>query len=246
MKDILEQLRSITLSRDQKTKLLPFCVTLAVYFLLYVPLTGYPVETLGSVFFKVLPIFSLALYISYTSNNLPLRLPKTFNELIPEDERARHFFFALLVSSLGDACLVARKTLFMPGVFFFAVAQILYLNGLHMNFKDSKSRVFFVLLGLNTYLCVQTGIDSYVMKLVVGVYLVLIFSVGWRATARFEAEGSNAALVGAIGAVTFMLSDFLIAVDKWNMQLPCVGFLVMSTYYGAQFGLALSTTKDMQ
>ena len=244
--DIWEQLHSITLSRDQKTKLLPFCVTLAVYFLLYVPVTGYPVETLGSVFFKLLPIFSLALYISYTSNDLPLRIPKNFEELIPEDNRARHFFFALLVSSLGDACLVARKTLFMPGVFFFAIAQILYLNGLDMNFKDNKSKFFFLLLGMNTYLCVQTGIESYIMKLIVGIYLVLIFSVGWRATARYEAERSKAALVGAIGATIFMLSDFLIAVDKWNVQLPCVGFLVMSTYYGAQFGLALSTTKDLQ
>lgn len=242
--ELPEQL-NITLSRDQKMRLLPFFVTLALYFILYVPITGYPIETVGSVFFKVLPIFSLALYISFTSNNLPLGIPKN-EDLIPEDNRARHFFFALLVSSLGDACLVARNTLFLPGVLFFAIAQLLYLNGLDMNFKDSKSGSFFVLLGLNTYLCVQTGIGSYFMKIVVGIYLILIFSVGWRATARYEAERSKAALVGSIGALIFMLSDFLIALDKWNCSLPCVGFLVMSTYYAAQFGLALSTTKDLQ
>lgn len=243
--DLSEQLNSITLSRDQKMKLLPFCVTLFVYFFLYVPLTGYPVETLGSVFFKILPIWSLALYVSLTSNNLPLKIPKKFEELIPEDNMARHFFFALLVSSLGDACLVARKTLFLPGVLFFAIAQLLYLNGLDMKFRESKSKSFFVLLGMNTYLCVQGGIESYIMKVVVCIYLVLIFSVGWRATARYEAERSKAALLGAIGGLVFMLSDFLIAVDKWNFPVPCVGFLVMSTYYSAQFGLALSTTKDL-
>lgn len=236
---------SIKLSSEQRMRLLPFAVTLAVYLIFYVPLTGYPVETVGSVFFKILPIWSLALYISFTSNNLPLRIPKK-EDLIPEDDRARHFFFALLVSSLGDACLVARTTLFLPGVLFFAIAQVLYLNGLNMNFKGSKTGSFFVLLGMNTYLCVQTGIESYLMKIVVGIYLCLIFSVGWRATARYEVERSKAALTGSVGALIFMLSDFLIAVDKWNFPLPCVGFLVMSTYYAAQFGLTLSVTKDLK
>lgn len=242
--DLSEHL-TITLSRDQKMKLLPFCVTLVIYFILYVPLTGYPVETFSSVFFKVLPIWSLALYISFTSNNLPLGIPRK-EDLIPEDKRARHFFFALLVSSVGDACLVARTTLFLPGVLFFAIAQVLYLNGLDMDFKGSKTRFLFVLLGMCTYLCVQPGIESYLMKIIVGLYLCLLFTVGWRATARYEAERSKAALAGSVGALIFMLSDFLIAVEKWNFSIPCPGFLVMSTYYAAQFGHALSTTKDIK
>ena len=236
---------SITLSRDQKMKLLPFCATLVIYFILYVPLSGYPAETLGSVFFKVLPIWSLALYVCFTSNNLPLKIP-TVAELIPEDRRARHFVFGLLVSSIGDACLVFRHTLFLAGVFFFAIAQILYTIGLDEDYKGSKFGQLFVLLGMNTYLCVQGGIDSYLMKFMVGIYLILVFTLGYRATARYETERTKAALLGSIGGLVFIFSDFMIAVDKWIFSVPCAGFIVMSTYYTAQFGLAMSTTKDLK
>ena len=242
--ELPEQLR-FTLSRDQKMRLVPFCVTLVTYFILYVPMTGYPAETFGSVFFKVLPIWSLALYICFTSNNLPMKVP-TKEELIPEDRRARHFVFALLLSSIGDACLVFRHTLFIPGVLFFGAAQLLYINGLEMEVKGSKVGQLFVLLGIDTYLCVQSGIDSYLMKILVGIYLILVFIVGYRATVRYEAERTKAALLGSIGGLIFMFSDFVIAVDKWNFPVPFSGFIVMSTYYAAQFGLAMSTTKDLK
>lgn len=234
---------SITLSRDQKLHLVPFFATWLIYFVLYMPVWGYPAETLGSVFFKILPVLSLCFFVISAANNFK-GLPKKDN-IIPEDHRARHFLFALIFSALGDACLVWREVLFVPGLLLFAVAQILYFKGLDGSATKSRTKELFILLGLDIYLIIQSGIDSYVLSALVGMYCALIFAVAWRATARYESEGSKAALTGCAGALVFTISDFLIAVDKWGFSVPFAPSMIMSSYYIAQLLLSLSTCKEL-
>ena len=234
---------TITLTRDQKLHLVPFFATWLIYFFLYMPVWGYPAETLGSVFFKILPILSLCFYVISAANDFK-GLPKK-NELIPDDHRARYFLFALLFSSLGDACLVWREALFVPGLLLFAVAQFLYFKGLEDSVTKSRTKVLFTLLGIDVYLIIQSGINSYLLSALVGMYCALIFSMAWRATARYESEGSKAALTGCAGALAFTFSDFLIAVDKWGFTVPFAPSMIMSSYYIAQLLLSLSTTKEL-
>lgn len=207
------------------------------------PFWGYPPETLGSVFFKILPIISLCYYVISVANDFKT-LPKTDN-LIPDDHRARHFLFALLFSSAGDACLVWREIMFIPGLLFFAVAQVMYFVGLDGNSNKSRTKDLFILLGLDIYLIIQSGINSYILSCLVGMYIALMFSVAWRATARYEFEGSKAALAGCAGALLFIFSDFIIAVDKWCFTVPFAPSMIMSSYYIAQCLLSLSITKEL-
>ncbi|XP_053397172.1 lysoplasmalogenase-like protein TMEM86A [Mercenaria mercenaria] len=234
---------SINLSREQKMHLVPFFATWLIYFVLYMPFWGYPPETLGSVFFKVLPIISLCYYVISTSNGFK-GFPKK-DELIPDDDRARHFLFALLFSAVGDACLVWRELLFVPGLLSFAIAQTLYCKGLNGASEKSRTKDLFFLLGLDIFLIIQSGISSYVLSALVGMYIALIFAVAWRATARYELEGSKAAFAGCAGALIFIFSDFIIAVDKWCFHVPFAPSMIMSSYYIAQLFLSLSTSKDL-
>lgn len=234
---------SISLTRDQKLHLVPFFATWLIYFVLYMPLWGYPPETIGSAFFKVLPIFSLCYYV--ISAAVDFKGLPTKDNLTLEDDRARHFLFALLFSSLGDACLVWRVVLFVPGLLAFSVAQALYFKGLVGSSGKSRTKDLFFLLGLDIFLIIQSGISSYVLTFFVGMYMVLIFSVAWRATALYESEGSKAALVGCVGALVFVFSDLVIAMDKWCFPVPFAASIIQATYYLAQFCFALSTTKDL-
>ncbi|KAL4238397.1 Lysoplasmalogenase-like protein tmem86a [Mactra antiquata] len=242
--DLLEKF-TVNLSQAQKYHLVPFCATCLVYFTLYMPFWGYPPETLGSVFFKILPIFSLYFYVTCASKEFKGSITKK-EDLIPKENRSGYFQMALLFSSLGDACLVWRKLLFVPGLLSFAVAQGMYFKGLEEDAKASRTKTLFILLGLSVFMFLKDGIDSYILTVLVGLYLTLIFAMGWRATARYEAEESKAAFLGCIGALLFIFSDFIIAVDKWCFMVPCASFLIMTSYYVAQLCLALSTTKDLQ
>ena len=236
-----------TFSKEQKIRLVPFFSTWLLYYILYMPIWGNPSETLGAVFFKILPIASLAFYIISSAKKTP-GFP-TKDDLIPDDSRARYFLFALAASALGDACLVWRETLFIPGLLAFAIGHVFYFIGLEDDAntsKTSRTRNIFILAALDVFLFIQPGINSYVLTVLVAMYIALIFSVGWRATARYEAEGTRAAFCGCLGAVLFIASDFLIATDKWNFTVPFGPSMIMSTYYGAQLGLAVSTTRDLK
>lgn len=234
---------SFHLSREQKMHLVPFFATWLIYYVLYMPFWGYPPETLGSAFFKILPVISLCFYVISASNDFK-GLPKT-RDWIPRDDRAKHFLFALLFSCIGDAFLVWRELLFVPGLLFFAFAQGLYFMGLEGSSNKSRTRELFILAGLDIFLFIQSGISSYILSLLVGMYITLIFAVGWRATARYESEGSKAGFAGCVGALLFIFSDFIIAIDKWCFTVPFAPSVIMTSYYLAQLLLSLSTTQDL-
>ncbi|XP_052770187.1 lysoplasmalogenase-like protein TMEM86A [Mya arenaria] len=232
------------LTRDQKLRLIPFAATWLAYYILYMPISGHPTESLGAAFFKLLPIASLAFYV--VSASMDFKGLPTKDSLVPEDDRQRNFLFGLAASAVGDICLVWRHTMFIPGLLAFAVGHMFYLHGLKDMGKISRTKEVFVLLGLDVYLFLQPLFNSYVMSVLVGLYCVLIFTMAWRAMAWHETDGSKASLMGCLGALLFIMSDFLIAIDKWFITLPFRGSMIMSTYFGAQLLLSLSTTHNLK
>jgi uncharacterized membrane protein YhhN len=74
----------------------------------------------------------------------------------------------------------------------------------------------------------------------VAVYVSVIAIMGWRAAAR---AGPAPALSGALalaGALLFMVSDGLLAVDRFARPFRAGDAAVMTTYYAAQTLIALS------
>lgn len=77
--------------------------------------------------------------------------------------------------------------------------------------------------------------------LIVGVpvYCTLLITMVWRSNARVSASNLPRLLCG-IGGVVFMISDGIIAFDKFYNPIPNAKYLIMSTYYFAQLGITLS------
>lgn len=218
--------------------LAPFygCVTL--YYVLYQPFGSYPSFTLMTAIFKCLPIWCLVYYIKAT-NQGPHWYKKPF---LPDDHYCQNIIIGLLCSSVGDAFLLSRVTLFIFGLLAFAMAHAFYLVAMEPVPLQSRNRDLYILSGIVCFLVIQEGIHSTIMKGLILMYISLIFSVGWRATSRYEYYKTDALLYGSIGVLLFMLSDFIIAVDKWRIGIPAVQFLVMTSYYAGQLGIALSCT----
>ena len=66
--------------------------------------------------------------------------------------------------------------------------------------------------------------------------------MAWRAVAR--ASNGFTEFLSAIGAIIFVISDGFIGVNLFYTPLPNPQFLIMSTYYIAQFLIALSGAKQ--
>ena len=65
----------------------------------------------------------------------------------------------------------------------------------------------------------------------------------WRALARMD-RGFLQFLTG-IGAVIFMISDAAIGINLFYYNIPNAQFVIMSTYYLAQFLIALTGVAEI-
>ena len=221
------------LKRLQQIHLIPFYALVTIYYITYQPFWSYPPETLTAALFKSLPVWALAWYVRTCAGDRQ-------TSLLPEQDYHRFLFVGLLFSSLGDAALIARETMFVPGMLLFAIAHVFYLCALEPGSNNSRYKPLFILGCIGSYLFIENGMDSVVMKFLVLIYSVLIFSVGWRAASKFEREQSYPALLGLFGILSFLFSDFIIGVNKWKFYVPFNEMIVMTTYYLGQLGIALS------
>jgi uncharacterized membrane protein YhhN len=146
----------------------------------------------------------------------------------------------LLISSLGDAFLAYQDkypSSFLFGLGSFLVAHILYCRGLAgpKSATNTKSALF--AYGLTTLLLGTTILPHApsAMRIPIGFYGAAIGTMIWKAIDLFAATGNTK---GVVGAFTFAVSDFLLAYNMFVNPIPHGNYLVMTTYYAAQYLLA--------
>jgi alkylglycerol monooxygenase len=77
-----------------------------------------------------------------------------------------------------------------------------------------------------------------VLRVAVGAYVIVIALMAAQAIGRAVWLRDKASVAAAIGACFFMLSDSLLATNKFAVQFPMAQFLVLATYYVAQILIA--------
>lgn len=177
---------------------------------------------------KILPIMVLVIAVAKT----PAFSGKTL------------LLLALVFSASGDILL--EQGLFMAGVAAFLVAQLHYGVVFARRWSSIKTRWPISGLILVFMLVMVFLLSPHLgeLQLPVFAYLVVIGLMGLLATQ------SNMPLRWAVfGAFVFILSDSFIAIDRFLLPLPLSGYLIMTTYYGAQWMIiqgALNEFKSAQ
>ncbi|WP_346838065.1 lysoplasmalogenase [Microbulbifer sp. SAOS-129_SWC] len=149
---------------------------------------------------------------------------------------------ALLLSAAGDVLLALDfPNQFVFGLGAFLLAQLTYAGGF-LRAADFRCRRFWMrglpviaaALLLARLLLPAAG----AMALPVLAYLLAIVAMALSAAAH---RGDSALLFA--GALTFMASDTLIALNKFIAPLPLAGTAIMLTYYGAQLAILYGTGR---
>jgi uncharacterized membrane protein YhhN len=159
-----------------------------------------------------------------------------------DDPRYRCLLLAGLAFGLcGDVLLMLPRNLFAAGLVSFLVGHLFYAAAWIAPPPGPLPTLLVAgLLGggsvaLYRYLLPDLG----EMKLPVAAYVAVIGLVTVLAVLR-ALDGSPSALAAAAGALLFVLSDGLLAVDRFRLALPAREALVMASYYGAQACIACS------
>jgi len=155
--------------------------------------------------------------------------------------KTQSLMLAALVCSLAGDILLSFKGLFLPGLGAFLVAQVIYCILFSGQFKKSRNG-FIWLAGIILY---AVSMGSFIIpnagpfSWVVGIYLLAIscmaISAGFRNDPKF--------IWVALGAFIFMLSDSLIAINKFVQPFPYAGVAIMVSYYVAQLMITLGIIR---
>ena len=152
-------------------------------------------------------------------------------------------YFLLITTGL-IICAIGDYTIqwFIIGLSFFLVGHLFYISAfLSTNEQKPPKSVLAVLIlfGVIMAAIIAGGLfkdGDVVMGIAIIAYISVILTMGWTAW-RTKSK------FAIIGATLFIISDTILALNKFTVDVPYSGVLIMSTYYGAQILLALSISQ---
>jgi len=161
-----------------------------------------------------------------------------------DKERSVAITGALFFSLAGDVLLL-NDDYFIGGLVAFLIAHVFYILAYsqHQFFNDGQEglrgiqriRLAFpiVLAGTGLIVVLYPAIGD--LRIPVMIYALVITLMVLKALFRYGRTNASSFTMVFSGAVLFMISDSMIAIDKFLDPFPAAHFWIMSTYIGAQF-----------
>ena len=150
------------------------------------------------------------------------------------------FAGGLVASAIGDIILINRQR-FVFGLLAFLIAHICYIFGIWW-LLEQDPRVLLVLpfsvWGGVLFWVVRRDLND--LEFPVLIYISVIIVMIWLAAELYYQQAGFGALLLVSGAITFGLSDTMLAIDHFRRPFTASRPLILITYYLAQICIAYS------
>lgn len=175
---------------------------------------------------------------------LAMLLAIGFVAMSPRSIGARGLFDHLLMaglalSMLGDVALMFEG-FFIPGLVSFLLAHLCYIAVFRQGmpwFPSKKALAATLGVGAAMYAFLLPHLKG-ILPFAVAAYVVVIALMAAQAIGRATVLRDRASVGVAVGAAFFMVSDSLLATNRFAVPLPMAAFWVLGTYYVAQILIA--------
>jgi uncharacterized membrane protein YhhN len=148
----------------------------------------------------------------------------------------------ILFSLSGDIFLMLPgNSTFLWGLASFLAAHLFYIAGYVS--RSGFALHWLILLPFVVYGMILFSVllpYTGAVRIPVILYASVLMVMGWQATEMWWALRDLPALLAMAGALLFLASDSLLALDKFRAPFPQRDLLVMSTYYSALLLIAWS------
>lgn len=146
----------------------------------------------------------------------------------------------LAFSLLGDVFLMLPTDHFLHGLVSFLFAHLCYITAFagQSGVPTPWALLPFLLYGVLMLRWLWPTLGK--LKGPVVIYMAVILIMGWQAWGQWQQAGQWRALWALCGALLFILSDSVLAVDHFRQRFRTAQFIVLSTYYVAQLLIAMS------
>ncbi|WP_298925670.1 lysoplasmalogenase family protein [uncultured Ramlibacter sp.] len=157
--------------------------------------------------------------------------------------RFNAFLLLGLAFSLAGDCFLMLQGMFIPGLVAFLIAHLFYIAVFKQGmawFPSKRALAATLGLGAAMYAFLFPGLNA-VLKVAVAAYVIVIALMAAQAIGRALVLRDKQSIAVAVGAAFFMLSDSLLATNRFAFPLPMAQFWVLATYYVAQVLIACNT-----
>lgn len=168
------------------------------------------------------------------------------------DKLPRHLRYtvilALLFSVIGDILLLfvnKNQHFFTAGLLAFLTAHIMYVKSFLVHRNKSRNALWFGLALLIYALALLNVLSVGLGNMLVPVmlYMVVILAMAISAYLRKNYVSDISYRLVLFGAISFMISDSILAINKFYVELPIAGILIMTTYALAQYLIVIGILK---
>jgi uncharacterized membrane protein YhhN len=158
-------------------------------------------------------------------------------------------YLALVFSLLGDILLMfvnQSANFFIGGLIAFLTAHIFYVFVFLKQRNKSKNGMVFIglILAYGALLFYLLGDGLGDMLLPVILYMIVILSMATTAYLRQGKVVKNSFVLVFIGAILFMISDSILALNKFYQPLSFTNISIMFTYGFAQLFIVFGLLKQ--
>ncbi|OQY20962.1 MAG: lysoplasmalogenase [Chloroflexi bacterium] len=146
----------------------------------------------------------------------------------------------LLFSLAGDVFLMLPSDRFVAGLVAFLIAHLFYIAAF---VSEINALMWWPLIPLVIYgIVIHTVLAPSLgkLKLPVMVYMMIILIMTWLAWERCAQTGQSGALLAPIGAALFVISDTILAINRFRGTFKPARALNLTTYFVAQWLIASS------
>ncbi len=205
----------------QKTLLYIF-LAFAILFIGLLPLEPYP----GNVVIKAIPAISLA----------------TLAFVAVPGSRGKLLFASLLFCAAADVALeLAEGKYFVIGLGLFLIAHITFIITFSKDLKAQKSQIPVIIMLIVYAKIMAFVLTPYLKEMTIPVYIYLTAITLMAIFAALRGSKNDFTLYGAIA---FVVSDSILAINKFMMPVLAADYLIMITYYLSLFLIVYGFLKE--
>lgn len=147
----------------------------------------------------------------------------------------------LAFSLAGDVFLMLPRDRFVAGLASFLVAHLLYVAAFAPRpptFAAPGALLVLAFCGVGLLRALWDDLGR--LRGPVVAYAAALLAMAWQAAERWTELGTQPALLGAVGAGLFVVSDSVLAWERFAARHRYGQAVVLSTYFAAQWLIALS------
>lgn len=158
----------------------------------------------------------------------------------PQTHYQRSILIGLIFSLAGDVFII-KPDRFIHGLVSFLIAHLCYIAAFVLFVPSGWLFVSAlpVLAALALMLFVLWH-NLGKLKIPVAIYMLVIALMGWQAIHRWLAIDDLKSMLAASGALLFIVSDSILAINKFKYSFHKAQMLLLTTYFIAQWLIALS------